>query len=129
MDIDLPGMSGIECTRELKRSVPRIEILILTMFGDLERIFDALRAGASGYLLKRTSSAALKAALDEVRLGGAPMSRYIARQILEHLRQPEVVAKQARAPGEIVENLWGKESQILKLLAEGCPSTWESATG
>jgi len=120
MDINLPGMSGIECTRELKRQVPYVEILMLTMFGDLERIFDALRAGASGYLLKRTSPAALKAALDEVRLGGAPMSRYIARQILEHFRQPEIVEKPAEDPPEIVENLSARESEILKLLAQGC---------
>lgn len=121
MDINLPGMSGIECTRELKQQVPYVEILMLTMFGDLERIFDALRAGASGYLLKRTSPEALKAAMEEVRLGGAPMSRFVARQILEHFRHPEVVEKPAEEPSERVENLSPKESEILKLLAEGCP--------
>lgn len=122
MDINLPGMSGIECTRELKKQIPYIEVLMLTMFGDFERIFEALRAGASGYLLKRTSPEALKAAMEEVRLGGAPMSRYVARQILEHFRQPEAVAtRPAENPSETMEGLSPKESKILKLLAEGCP--------
>jgi DNA-binding NarL/FixJ family response regulator len=120
MDINLPGMSGIECTRELKQQMPYVEILMLTMFSDLSRIFDALRAGASGYLLKRTSPEALKAAMEEIRLGGAPMSRFVARQILEHFRHFEMVEKPAKEPSERVENLSPKESEILKFLAEGC---------
>jgi DNA-binding NarL/FixJ family response regulator len=121
MDINLPGMSGIECTRELKRRVPYLEVLMLTMFGDLDRIFDALRAGASGYLLKRTSPAALKAAMEEVRIGGAPMSPYIARQVVEHFRQP--VVEQPPADGTDVQmgSLTPKESEVLKFLAEGSP--------
>jgi len=117
MDINLPGMTGIECTRELKRLVPYVEVIMLTMFGDLDRIFDALQAGASGYLLKRTSPAALKAAMEEVRIGGAPMSPYIARQVVDHFRQPKAPAD----PAEQVERLSPKESEILKLLAEGAP--------
>ncbi len=97
-------MSGIECTRQLKLLVPYVEVLMLTMFGDLDRIFDALRAGASGYLLKRTSPAALKAAMEEVRFGGAPMSPYVARQIVEHFRQPQT-GNLAEDPAEKIESL------------------------
>jgi DNA-binding NarL/FixJ family response regulator len=120
MDINLPGMTGIECARELKRQIPYIEVLMLTMFGDLDRIFDALRAGASGYLLKRTSPAALKAAMEEVRMGGAPMSPYIARQVVDHFRR-NPAEKTSADSAEQVERLSPKESEILKLLAEGAP--------
>jgi DNA-binding NarL/FixJ family response regulator len=120
MDINLPGMSGIECTRALKQLVPYVEVIMLTMFGDLDRIFDALRAGASGYLLKRTSPAELKVAMEDVRIGGAPMSPYVARQIVEHFRQPHT-AKPGEDPAEKIEQLSPRESEILKLLAEGAP--------
>jgi DNA-binding NarL/FixJ family response regulator len=120
MDINLPGMSGIECTRELKRRLPDVQVLMLTMFGDRDRIFDALRAGASGYLLKRTTPSALKASLEEALAGGAPMSPYVARQVVQYFQTPEPpsAANPARAPE--VDRLSPKETDILKLLSEGC---------
>lgn len=119
MDINLPGISGIECTRELKRRQPNVQVLMLTMFGDRDRIFDALRAGASGYLLKRTTPTALKAALEEAFAGGAPMSPYVARQVVQYFQTSEKPSANAeRAPG--VDRLSPKESDILKLLSEGC---------
>jgi DNA-binding NarL/FixJ family response regulator len=118
MDINLPGMSGIECTRELKRLLPDVQVIMLTMFGDRDRIFDALRAGASGYLLKRTTPSALKAALEEALAGGAPMSPYVARQVVQYFQTSPF----AHTPGRIadVDRLSPKENNILKLLSEGC---------
>jgi DNA-binding NarL/FixJ family response regulator len=117
MDINLPGISGIECTRELKRRLPDVQVLMLTMFGDRDRIFDALRAGASGYLLKRTTPAAFKAALEEALAGGAPMSPYVARQVVQYF-QKSPPAEAERAPE--MDRLSPKENDIIKLLSEGC---------
>jgi DNA-binding NarL/FixJ family response regulator len=121
MDINLPGMSGIECTRELKRLLPDVEVLMLTMFGDRDRIFEALRAGAGGYLLKRTSPSALKAALEEACAGGAPMSPYVARQVVQYFRPSAIdTAARGQERHDGVEKLSPKENDILKLLAGGC---------
>ncbi len=116
MDINLPGMSGVQCTELLKRQLPNVEIIMLTMFGDRDRIFDALRAGASGYLLKRTTPAALKAALEEARAGGAPMSPQIARQVVEFFQPHRPTASAV----EDMDRLSDRESEILRLLTEGC---------
>ncbi|HSI12510.1 MAG TPA: response regulator transcription factor [Chthoniobacter sp.] len=115
MDINLPGKSGIECTRELKRSVPKIEIVMLTMFDDRDNLFEALRAGATGYLLKRTTPAALLEALDELRGGGSPMSPQIARQVVQFFRKHESTTESAGG----VEKLSARENEILRCLAEG----------
>jgi len=123
MDINLPGMSGIECTRELKRLLPNTDILMLTMFGEWDRIFDALRAGASGYLLKRMRPAGLKAALEELRAGGAPMTPAIARKVVKYFRSARLGAE---SPPEtprvdwVLNCLSPKENDVLKLLSEGC---------
>ena len=117
MDINLPGISGVECTRLLKQQLPQVEVLMLTMFSDRDWIFDALRAGASGYLLKRTTPAALEAALDQAWAGGAPMSPQIARQVVQffqHAAQPATVRTQPP------EALSPQEKQTLNLLTEGC---------
>ena len=78
MDINLPGRSGIECVASLKSAHPSLPMLMLTTYEDTENIFDSLRAGASGYLLKRTPAAELIAAIKEVHTGGSPMSAHIA---------------------------------------------------
>lgn len=117
MDINLPGMSGIDCTRELKRKMPRLEIIMLTMFDDRDNLFEALRAGASGYLLKRTTAKALVEALNQVKGGGSPMSPQIARQVVNFFRQNEPEAAAAASSG--LEILSGRETEILKCLAEG----------
>jgi DNA-binding NarL/FixJ family response regulator len=117
MDINLPGMSGIACTRELKRLLPEVEVVMLTMFGDRDNLFEALQAGACGYLLKRTTPEAFREALDQARSGGAPMSPQIARQVVEFFRRQ--VPAPAGKPNNEVESLSPREAEVLRLLAEG----------
>lgn len=112
MDINLPKMSGIECTRELKSRLPQTEVVMLTMFDDTKLIFAALRAGASGYLLKRAAPTELLAAIEQVRAGGSPMSPEIARRVV-HFFQAE---KPAPAGSE---DLSERERELLSLLARG----------
>jgi DNA-binding NarL/FixJ family response regulator len=119
MDINLPRMSGVECTRELRRLSPKIEVIMVTMFGDRDNLFEALQAGACGYLLKRTTPDGLKQALDEARAGGAPMSPQIARQVVEFFQRP-APARIGKQDAE-VENLSNRETEVLRLLAEGQP--------
>jgi DNA-binding NarL/FixJ family response regulator len=119
MDINLPGKSGIECTRELKGLAPKTEVVMLTMFGDRDNLFEALQAGACGYLLKRTTPDALREALDQARSGGAPMSPQIARQVVEFFQRQTPLA--ASASSAEVESLSPREAEVLRLLAEGQP--------
>lgn len=112
MDINLPGMSGIECIRQLKRGLPSAQLVMLTVFEDHERIFQSLAAGASGYLLKSTPPARLLEAILEVHQGGAPMSAQIARSVVETFQKP---APTEPAPN----NLTPREQEILALLAKG----------
>jgi DNA-binding NarL/FixJ family response regulator len=115
MDIQLPDSSGIECTARLKQLLPSVQIIIVTVYEDTERIFKALRAGACGYLLKRCTSKELVSAIREVRQGGAPMSREIARKVILSFQEP--VATTAE-----VEGLSPREREILELLAAGLPN-------
>ncbi|HXS69151.1 MAG TPA: response regulator transcription factor, partial [Candidatus Polarisedimenticolia bacterium] len=88
MDIQLPDISGIACTSRLKQLMPAVQIIMVTVYEDTERIYKALRAGACGYLLKRCSPEELVFAIREVRQGGAPMSREIARKVIASFREP-----------------------------------------
>jgi DNA-binding NarL/FixJ family response regulator len=115
MDIQLPDISGIECTAQLKQLLPSVQIIIVTVYEDTERIFKALRAGACGYLLKRCTSKELVAAIHEVQQGGAPMSREIARKVILSFQEP--VAATAK-----VEGLSPREREILELVAAGMPN-------
>lgn len=115
MDIHLPNMSGIDCTAQLKQALPKVQIIMVTVYEDTERIFKALRAGACGYLLKRCSPEELMFAIREVRQGGAPMSREIARKVISSFQEPLTVAAE-------VEGLSPREREILELLAEGHPN-------
>ena len=115
MDIQLPSLSGIECTAQLKQLLPAVHIIMVTVYEDTERIFKALRAGACGYLLKRCSPEELIAAVREVRQGGAPMSREIARKVIASFQEPLAAAAE-------VEGLSPREKDILELLAEGFPN-------
>jgi len=117
MDINLPGKSGIDCTRELAAKAPKIEVIMLTMFGDRDNLFSALQAGACGYLLKRTKPQELKEALDQACIGGAPMSPQIARQVVEFFRKK--TADRKAAPDDEVGSLSAREADVLRLLAEG----------
>lgn len=115
MDIQLPDMSGIECTAQLKQLMPSLHIIMVTVYEDTDRIYKALRAGACGYLLKRCSPEELVSAIQEVRQGGAPMSREIARKVIAFFREPVTVAAE-------VEELSPREREILELLADGFPN-------
>lgn len=115
MDVQLPRMSGIECTAQLKQLLPGLHIIMVTVYEDTERIFKALRAGACGYLLKRCTPEELLAAVREVRQGGAPMSREIARKVIFSFQEPLAVAAE-------MEDLSPREREILELLASGFPN-------
>jgi DNA-binding NarL/FixJ family response regulator len=113
MDIHLPNISGIECTAKLKELVPGILIVMITAYGDHDKIFKALRAGASGYLLKRSSPDEIIQAIHDVVHGGSPMTSEIARKVVEAFQQP--------APtGSEDHNLSRREKEVLELLAQGC---------
>ena len=112
MDIGLPGMSGIEDIRRIKDLHPGLSVLMLTVYDDDQRIFDALCAGASGYLLKKTPPARLLESLQEVMGGGAPMSPDVARRVVALFRD-------IRPPAEDGHQLTPHEIRILKLLVEG----------
>ena len=114
MDIQLPGMSGIECTRAVREANPETHVLVFTVFGDSQHVFEALKAGASGYLLKRTSREEIVEAIELVRDGGAPMSGGIARLVVESFREPP-----AGGRNEACECLSPREEEILGLLAKG----------
>jgi DNA-binding NarL/FixJ family response regulator len=112
VDIGLPGMSGTDGIRILKERYPRTLFLVETVYEDDERIFDALCAGASGYLLKKTPAAKLLDSLREALQGGAPMSPEVARRVIELFRE-------IRPPRQADYELTPHELRILKLLADG----------
>jgi DNA-binding NarL/FixJ family response regulator len=112
LDIGLPGMSGIEGIRRIKELHPGLSVLMLTVYDDDQRIFDALCAGASGYLLKKTPPARLLECLQEVMGGGAPMSPDVARRVVDLFRE-------IRPPADAGHQLTPHEVRILKLLVEG----------
>src|SRR5688500_17957761 len=87
MDINLPGMTGIECVRLLKRSIPNVQVLMLTIYEDTESIFDSLKAGAGGYILKRLPGQKLIEAIRDAQDGGAPMSGQIARKVVQYFNE------------------------------------------
>lgn len=111
-DINMPGMTGIECVRRLKTDLPDTQFVMLTVFGDVDHIFDALAAGASGYLLKSTPREELVTALREVRSGGSPMTSDVARKVVQSFRRPAP----AEAPGQALSD---RERSVLELLAAG----------
>jgi DNA-binding NarL/FixJ family response regulator len=88
MDINLPGINGVECVRQLKAAVPSLQVLMLTVYEDSESLFDSLKAGASGYLLKRTAPARLIEAIRDVYGGGAPMTPQLARRVVQFFSRP-----------------------------------------
>jgi DNA-binding NarL/FixJ family response regulator len=112
MDIQLPKLSGIDCTAQLMQLLPSVQVLMVTVYEDTERIYRALRAGACGYLLKRCPRQELLAAIRDVQQGGAPMSREIARKVIASFQQPVKAAAQ-------LEDLSSRERQILELLVQG----------
>lgn len=112
MDINLPGLSGVECVRKLKPGLASVQIIMLTVYQNTEHIFNALTAGATGYLLKQTPPAELLAAIRDVHGGGSPMSSHIARKIVQSFQKPLPAARDT-------DNLSPRESEVLDLLAKG----------
>lgn len=112
MDIELPGMSGIECTRAIKSNEAAPEIMMLTMFRDDDRVFESLQAGATGYLLKSASGDRIVTSIRELNSGGSPMSPEIARQVMLSFRSDTSESKD-------LSKLTPREREILQRLAEG----------
>jgi DNA-binding NarL/FixJ family response regulator len=113
-DINLPGMNGIECVRKLKPRLPDTQFVMVTVYEDANHIFNALSAGASGYLLKQTRRNELIDALKDVHAGGSPMSSQIARKVVQNFYRNET----QDAGGETIE-LSPREREVLELLARG----------
>ena len=112
MDIKLPGMSGIQCVSEIKKVAPDMQIIMVTVYEDSERIFRALKAGASGYLVKSSPPEQLIAAIRDAYKGGAPMSSHIARKVVQHFHLIGPSVQEA-------DNLSPREREVLDLLAMG----------
>ena len=112
MDINLPGMSGVECVRQLKVLAPETLVVMLTAYEDTDNIFNSLAAGASGYLLKRTTSAELLAAIRDVQRGGSPMTTHIARKVVQSFQK-------AGPSPQPTENLSQREQEVLDCLSQG----------
>jgi DNA-binding NarL/FixJ family response regulator len=112
MDINLPGISGVECVRRLKPQMPATQVIMLTVYQNTEHIFNALAAGATGYMLKQTPPAELLLAIREVQGGGSPMSGHIARKIVQSFQQAGKVSAEA-------QSLSPREAEVLALLAKG----------
>lgn len=115
MDIDMPGMSGIEAVRKIRTFNTTVHIVMLTVFDDNKHVFEALRAGASGYLLKKHISTKLFEALEEVREGGAPMSPSIARMVIQSMQQPAHNYQLTQREKEILSSL--SKGNSYKLIA------------
>lgn len=112
MDINLPGMSGVECTRQLRGLLPATQIVMLTVYDDSDRIFQALQMGAGGYLLKRAPVDEILQAIQDVHRGGAPMSAYIARKVVQSFQRQSPSARPD-------EGLSKRESEVLGYVARG----------
>ena len=112
MDINLPGMSGIECVVKLKEILPDVQIMMLTVYEDNETVFKSIVAGATGYILKRTPPAELLEAIRELHGGGSPMSDQIARKVVQAFQQMGKSSKET-------ENLSERESELLSYLSKG----------
>jgi len=112
MDVNLPGMSGIECTRELKQLLPTVQIVMLTIEENTDRVFSALRSGATGYLLKTAPPAEILEAIQLVARGGSPMSPVIARRVVESFHS-------APDSSSARESLTDREVQVMQRIAQG----------
>jgi DNA-binding NarL/FixJ family response regulator len=112
VDINLPGMSGIECVAQLKKQLPKLQVLMLTKYEDSDMIFNSLRAGASGYLLKKMLTVELVSAIEQVHAGGSPMTMQIARKVVDYFNR-------LKPPASDLEKLTPREQEVLALLAKG----------
>jgi len=112
MDISLPGKTGIECLQKIKDKCPDTQFMMYTIFEDDEKVFQALEAGASGYLLKKTPKEKILESLKELYEGGSPMSTQIARKVIQAFQRSKTVSEEEKS-------LTKKEKEVLDLLAKG----------
>ncbi|MEI7900537.1 MAG: response regulator transcription factor [bacterium] len=122
MDINLPGMSGIECVRRLKQALSGLRVIMLTVYEDSDTLFNALQAGADGYILKRTPRSQLLQALRELCAGGAPMSGAMARKVIGYFQQIRQTPAPARSPAQgpaDMQDLTSRELEVLSAIARG----------
>jgi DNA-binding NarL/FixJ family response regulator len=117
MDIHLPGESGIACTARLREKMPNVQVIMLTVYKDIKMIFQALKAGACGYVLKRADEKEILEAIAEVRAGGAPMTSEVARMVVRSFMEDKTSHDPAGT-----DQLSARELEILALVAEGCPN-------
>lgn len=117
MDVHLPGESGIACTARLRQTMPELHVIMLTVYKDIKMIFQALKAGACGYVLKRADEKEIIEAIAEVRAGGAPMTSEIARMVVRSFMETPSTPE----PSETAQ-LSARELEILAVIAEGCPN-------
>ena len=116
MDIQLPGADGVECVRQLKAAMPQVNFLMLTAYEDSDRLFESLKAGAGGYLLKRNSSIKLLEAIQELYGGGSPMTPHIARRVVQFFTN---VPKASKDATEELNQLTPGQKKCLEELAQG----------
>lgn len=114
MDINLPGLNGVECVRRLKAKMPATQFVMITVYEDPDRVFTALAAGATGYLLKETECGDLLTALRDVHRGGSPMSSGIARKVVQCFQKPPSAVCEAE-----LQKLSTREQEVLELVARG----------
>ncbi|MBI5470728.1 MAG: response regulator transcription factor [Ignavibacteriae bacterium] len=113
MDINLPNMNGIECVRKLKAEMPSVQVIMLTVYEDTDRIFESLKAGASGYLLKRTPPSKIIEWIGDAHRGGSPMSSEIARKVVQSFQ------KNNHPKPDELDELSAREKEILTFLSKG----------
>jgi DNA-binding NarL/FixJ family response regulator len=111
MDIDMPGIGGVEGVKRIKNEKPEVKVVMHTMFDDDSRVFDSICAGADGYLLKNTSPLQLVTALQEAMHGGAPISPFVAQKVFQHFREKNIIKEKF--------DLTAREKEILELLVKG----------
>lgn len=116
MDIEMPGMTGIEAVKKIKKEFPQVQVLMQTVFEDDDRVFDSICAGASGYILKNHLNTKLVEAIQELQFGGSPMSPSIARKVLNKMQQIPQHIKPEEAPDY---NLTPREKEVLACIVEG----------
>lgn len=119
MDLGLPGMSGVECTRRIKEAAPEVSVVVLTVFEERETILEAICAGADGYMLKRTPAQELLTQLQAVMAGGSPLSAGVARKVLEVVRRIDPAGIADPDPGGPPVDLTSREREVLGCLVEG----------
>lgn len=118
MDVDLPGMNGIACTRRIKQQLPQTAVVVLTVFEERGTIIEAICAGADGYLLKRTPAAELLTQLRAIAVGGAPISAGVARTVLDLVRHLDPESR-SRHAGAARVDLTDRETEVLRCLVQG----------